>query len=132
MPLTLLKQKINQFNQARDKTAEGKVGLDKIAVLIQYDASQKLTTNRIQLESVGIDCSDVKKNLKKIIQALKLIGVNVVVPDRMPKAIVASKLSNAMNERVPEMWGPKDMSEFLELDPQGHYPDLVDVPASNN
>jgi len=132
MSLILLKQKIKQFNQARDKAAEGKTGIEKIAVLINYDASQKSTTNRIQLESVGIDCSDVKKNLNKIIQALKLIGVNVVVPGRMPKVILASKLSNAMNERVPEMWGPKDMSEFLDLDPYGKYADPIDVPASNN
>jgi len=99
------------------KRSECKTLLDRF----KFDSKRPLTTNKAQLELIEVD-TDVETNFFGIVEALYHIGVKVSYDsEKLEKAKDA--LKNALEEKVPELWGADDMQEYLDLTPSELFED---------
>lgn len=87
-------------------------GIDRTIMEVEYDESRPLITNRKQLEMIGVDCSNLENNLEEVVFALSLLGVKVLYKSSS-RSGVAKKLSKALDEEVPAMWGLDNVYEVL-------------------
>lgn len=85
-----------------------------------FDQNMPITTNRVQLEMIGIDCSNPHENLDEIIEGLNVIGIKIISKN-MPKEAVADVVSIFIEDPVHENWCSEEMCELIDLDPHGKW-----------
>jgi len=91
-----------------------KISKMEAAIFIDFNAPK--TTNRKMLNQAGYSIKQVTAtNCFKVIDALKMIGVNVIGYEDMDKKTLGRVLTNVINEEVNECWGGPDMQEFVDV-----------------
>ena len=85
-----------------------------------FDSSRPATTNKEQLEKIGVDCSDVNGNLEEIVEGLRLIGVSLIFKN-MPRYRIVEVISHVINDETLDLWRGEHMSEYVDLDPANEY-----------
>jgi hypothetical protein len=91
-----------------------KISKMEAAIFIDFNAPK--TTNLKMLNQAGYSIKQVTAtNCFKVIDALKMIGVNVIGYEDMDKKTLGRVLTNVINEEVNECWGGPDMQEFVDV-----------------
>jgi hypothetical protein len=91
-----------------------KISKMEAAIFIDFNAPK--TTNRKMLNQAGYSIKQVKAtNCFKVIDALKMIGVNVIGYEELDKKTLGRILTKVINEEVNECWGGPDMQEFVDV-----------------
>jgi hypothetical protein len=94
-----------------------KISKTEAAIFIDFNAPK--TTNRKMLNQAGYSLKQVKAtNCLKVIDALKMIGVNVIGYRDMDKKTLGRILTKVINEEINECWGGPDCQEFIDITPQ--------------
>jgi hypothetical protein len=110
-----LEKIVFEWNSERNNYIDGLSEDEKISGLIQFDSTRPLTTNRIQLETIGVDCSNLEDNIEEVIQALALIGVKVMISENTKMDAVVATMKRAIEDQVHEIWRPDGMFEVIEI-----------------
>ena len=110
----LIEATVKNHNSRRNRYIKSRSDISNLEAAMIFDCSQKLTTNRIQLEFVGVDCSDVSKNYEEIVEALRLLGITII-DERVTRDVAVKHITCAIEEEVTECWRNEGMQEVIEL-----------------
>jgi hypothetical protein len=90
--------------------------ISKMEAAIFIDFNSPKTTNLKMLNQAGYSLKRVTAaNCLKVIDVLKVIGVNVVGYENLDKKTLGRILNNVVNEEINECWGGPDMQEFVDV-----------------
>lgn len=122
MPINyeLAKDIINRHNKFRNAFVYQFKVEDRPFQALVFDQNMPMTTNRRQLETIGIDCSNPHENLDEIIEGLKIIGIALLTKN-MPKSEIADRVKLLIEDNVHENWSSEEMIEVIDLDPNGRW-----------
>ena len=109
-----LEELVRSHNERRDNYRNSFEEPVRMAKTIEYDNNTPTTTNKRQLELIGVNCQYVEENFHEIVASLSLIGVKVIYVG-VPIKNAAKTLEKAINEEVREHWRSEGMLDVIEI-----------------